>query len=166
MTLRFFENIGIEENNWLTVSIYGHGYYTKGKKTVLATANHRWRKSGTSKKINDQQIGKSNSSQSSPQIQDFSNSSTNVILLNSQGIANKKTELTYLISIEKPDVLCIQETMFSKQTNFNLKNYKGLLKEGHTNYWAHGGVAIFIHKTIPYQKLILKTFLQAITARF
>ena len=55
--------------------------------------------------------------------------------------------------------------MLSKQTNFNLKNDNGLLKEGDTNYGTHGGVAIFIHETIPYQKLILTTSLQAIADR-
>ena len=50
------------------------------------------------------------------------------------------------------------------QTNFNLKYYNRLFK-GHTNLWAHGGVAIFIHETIPYQKIILNTPQQAIAAR-
>ena len=70
-----------------------------------------------------------------------------------------------LIAKEKPDVICIEETMLSKQTNFNLKNYNELFKEGNANHQAHGGVAIFIHYTIPYQKLILNTPLQAIAAR-
>ena len=70
-----------------------------------------------------------------------------------------------IIAKEKPDVLCIQETMLSKQTNFNLKNYNGLIKEGHTNIRAHGGVGIFIYETIPYQKLTLNTPLQTIAAR-
>ena len=62
-----------------------------------------------------------------------------------------------VVAKEKPDVFCIQETMLSKQTNFNLKNYNGLLKEGHTKYRAHGEVAIFIHETIPDQKFIVNT---------
>ena len=65
-----------------------------------------------------------------------------------------------LISKEKTDVLCNQETMLSKQTNFNVKNYNGIFKEGHTNYRAHGGVATFI-----YEKLLLNIPLQAIAAR-
>ena len=69
----------------------------------------------------------------------------NILQWNSQGIiANKKAELMDLLSKEKPDVLYIQETMLSIQTNFNLKYYSGLLKERHTNYRAHGGVRIFI----------------------
>ena len=71
-----------------------------------------------------------------------------------------------LISREKLEVLCIQETRLSKKTNSNLKNYNGLFKEGHTNYRAHRGVAFFIHEIIPYQKLILNTPLQAGRARF
>ena len=41
-----------------------------------------------------------------------------------------------------------------------------MFKEGPTNYRAHKLVAIFIHDTILYQKLILNTPLQAIAARF
>ena len=70
-----------------------------------------------------------------------------------------------LIAKEKTDVLRIQETMRSKQKNFNLKNYNGLFEEGHTNHQAHEGVAIFMHYTIPYQKLILNTLLQTIAAK-
>ena len=55
--------------------------------------------------------------------------------------------------------------MLSKQAIFNLNNNNGLFKEGHTNYRAHGGVAIFIHETISYQKSIINTPLQAIAAR-
>ena len=55
--------------------------------------------------------------------------------------------------------------MLSKQTNFYLKYCNGFFKEGHTNYRAHEGVANFIHETIPHQKSILNTPLQAIAAR-
>ena len=55
--------------------------------------------------------------------------------------------------------------MLSKQKIFNLKYYNGLFKEGHENCRAHGGVSIFIHETIPYQKLGFNTILQAIAAR-
>ena len=55
--------------------------------------------------------------------------------------------------------------MISKQTNFNLKNYNGSFTEGHRNYQAHVRVAIFIHETITYHKLILNTPLQEIASR-
>ena len=67
--------------------------------------------------------------------------------------------------ISGPNILFVQETMLLELSNFNLKIYNGLFKRCHTNYRAHGGVAIFIHETDPYQKLILDTVLQAIPAR-
>ena len=70
-----------------------------------------------------------------------------------------------VIAEEESDVLCVQETMLAKQTSVNLRSYNGLFKEGHTTYRACGGVTIFIHATILYQKLILNTPLQAIAAR-
>ena len=76
-----------------------------------------------------------------------------------------KAELADLKAKEKPDFISTQETLLSKKTNFNLNNYNGLFKEGHTNYRAHGGVAIYIHETIPYQKSILNAPLQAIAVR-
>ena len=60
-----------------------------------------------------------------------------------------------LIAKEKPYVIYIKKTMLSKQINFNLKNYKGIFKEGHTNYRAYGGVGVFMHYTIPYQNSYL-----------
>ena len=58
----------------------------------------------------------------------------------------------------------MQETMLSNQTFFKLKYINGLFKKRNTNYWAHGGAAIFIHETIFYQNLTLNTPLQAIAA--
>ena len=37
-------------------------------------------------------------------------------------LQKNKAEIKDLVSKEKPDVLCIQETMLSKLTIFNLKN--------------------------------------------
>ena len=62
-----------------------------------------------------------------------------------------------LISKVKPEVLCIQETVLSKPSNFILMYYNGIFKEGHASYRAHGEVAIFIHETIPYQNVTLNT---------
>ena len=70
-----------------------------------------------------------------------------------------------LISEVKPDVLCIQENMLSKQTNFNLRYYNGFFKIGHTINLSHGGVTIFIHETISYQKITLNTPLQGTASR-
>ena len=74
-------------------------------------------------------------------------------------------ELMDLISEEKSGFLCFQEVMVSIQTNLNLKYCNGVFKEGNTNYRAHGGVVIFFHETISYQKLTLYTPLQVKEAK-
>ena len=129
----------------------------KEKQPNLPPANSRWRRSEKNNEINDPQMYNQSPINLPQQIQDLSSSSTNIIQCNSKGIANEKAELMELISKEKSDALCIQETMLLKQTNFNLKNYNGLFKEEHPNHRAHGGVAIFIRETIPYQNLLLST---------
>ena len=70
-----------------------------------------------------------------------------------------------LISKGKTDVLCIQETMLSNQTSFNLKFHKRLFKKVHTNYQAFLIVAKFIHETIIFQKLTLNPPMQAVSGR-
>ena len=62
-----------------------------------------------------------------------------------------KQELVGLIAKEKPAVLCIHETVLSKQISFNIKDYDGVFKEGHINRREHEGVAIFIHGKIPFK---------------
>lgn len=89
----------------------------------------------------------------------------NIVQWNIQGISNKKQELLDIISKIKPEILSIQETMLRKDTNFSLKHYNGIFKEGHTNRRAHGGVALFIHESIPYQDIKLNTPLQAVAVR-
>ena len=89
----------------------------------------------------------------------------NIVQWNIQGISNKKQELLDIISKIKPEILSIQETMLRKDTNFSLKHYNWIFKEGHTNRRAHGGVALFIHESIPYQDIKLNTPLQAVAVR-
>ena len=62
-----------------------------------------------------------------------------------------------IIGKEKPAALCFHETMLSKQTNFKIKNYNGLFKEGHINHRSHGGVAIFIHDNKPFKEITFNT---------
>ena len=55
--------------------------------------------------------------------------------------------------------------MLSKQTNFKIKNYSGLLEEGYINRRSHGGVAIFTHDNILFKETTINTPVQAIAAR-
>ena len=80
-------------------------------------------------------------------------------------MSQKKEELVDLTVKEKPAVIFIQESMLSKQTSFNIKNYTGLFKEGHITRHAHGVVAIFIHENIPFKEIAINTSQQAIADR-
>ena len=82
--------------------------------------------------------------------------SKNIINCDSQGFPNKKHELLEFLSIFKPGILCIQETILRKQSNFNIKHYKGLFSEGHVNYRARGGIGILILEANPHEKIALE----------
>ena len=53
----------------------------------------------------------------------------------------------------------------TKNSNFKLRHFIGIHKEGHLNHRAHGGVAIFIHETLPYKEIELNTPIQAVAAQ-
>ena len=83
-------------------------------------------------------------------------SSTNIIQRNNQRTSQKKQELVDIVDKENPAILCIQETMLTKQTNVSIKDYNGLSKEGHITRRPHGGVEIFIHSNIPFKEITIK----------
>ena len=95
-----------------------------------------------------------------PHIQDFSNSNTNIIQWNIQGNANKKADLVGLKSEEKHDVFCIQENDAVKADQFKFKVLQRTIQRR-----THGGVALFIHESIPHQKFTLNISLHAIPGR-
>ena len=88
-----------------------------------------------------------------------------ILQWNCQGISNKKAEVCDLIDKSKPEILCVQETMLSKDSTFRIKHYTMLHKEGHRQHRWHGGTAIFIHETIPFKEIPINTPLQAVAAQ-
>lgn len=89
---------------------------------------------------------------------------TTCIQWNCQGLRNKKDELSEIIQTNKPAIIALQETKFKNETIFNIPNYSCIRKEGHFNHTAHGGVALFIHESVPYVEITLTTDLQAVAA--
>ena len=92
------------------------------------------------------------------------NSSHTILQWNCQGLRAKKDELSQIINLHKPTVLALQETKLGKFTTFSLPHYSSIRREGHFNVTPHGGVALFIHESIPYQELNLNCELQAVAA--
>ena len=87
-----------------------------------------------------------------------------IIQWNAQSLSNKKDEILDLISRFKPYVIAVQETKM-RHMNFRIPCYNVIHKPGHFNRTQHGGVAIFIHTSVPFQELHIASNLQAIAAR-
>ena len=89
---------------------------------------------------------------------------TTLLQWNSQGLRNKKDELASLIQLHSPSVIGIQETKFHASTSFSLPHFSCIRRDGHFNVTSHGGVALFIHESIPFRPLHLACELQAVAA--
>ena len=86
-----------------------------------------------------------------------------IIQWNCQGIQRKKGELLQLIEDEHPLVIAVQETMITMENNFRLPHYNIVKKAGKFNRRPHGGVALFVHESVPsHNEIVLRTDLQAV----
>ena len=74
----------------------------------------------------------------------------NIIQRNCQGVRTKKNELLDLIHLYQPCIIALHETKLWTGNNLNLSGYNDIRKEGHYNRTPHGGVAIYVHQSIPY----------------
>jgi ribonuclease HI len=90
---------------------------------------------------------------------------TSIIQWNLQGLRNKKYEILELIDKHHPYVLALQETKLWKSNNFTIPNYNCIRRDGHLNRTPHGGVALLIHDTIPYNEIQINSPIQAIACR-
>lgn len=88
-----------------------------------------------------------------------------ILQWNCQGVRNKKEEILHLIQQYKPLILALQETKLHETAKFTIPVYTGYRKEGHYNRQSHGGVAIYIHETIPHRQVELTTTIQAVAVR-
>ena len=65
----------------------------------------------------------------------------------------------------KPCVIPVQETLQSSNFLSKFGGYCSLSKEGHFNRRYQGGVAMYIHSSLPYEELSINTSLQVVAAR-
>ena len=93
--------------------------------------------------------------------------SSDFVLLqwNCQGLRGKKDEILQYISDLRVDILVLQETRLENSREFNLQGYNSERCEGHFNRASHGGVATFIHSSLPYERVNLNSPLQAVAVR-
>ena len=88
-----------------------------------------------------------------------------IIQWNAQGIRRKKNEVSEMINFYSANIIAIQETKFWNNSNFSLPQYNTVRKDGHYNKGAHGGVAVFIHNSIPFSEIGLNTHVQSVAVR-
>lgn len=85
-----------------------------------------------------------------------------ILQWNCQGYRSKREEILKLIHSLNPLIVALQETMTGDYQKMALPNYNCERKSGHFNRRNHGGVALFVHETIPYRAIHLNTELQAV----
>ena len=87
-----------------------------------------------------------------------------IIQWNAQGITNKKNELAEMIRLHNANISTIQETKLWNYSKFSFPHFTALRKDGNYNKGPHGGVALYINSSIPFQPIELNTPLQAVAA--
>lgn len=90
---------------------------------------------------------------------------SNFIQWNCQGIRNKKDELLEIIQVHTPSIIAIQESKLWNNSEFRIPNYVLHRQDGHYNRTPHGGVALCIHHSFPYQVIPLQSNFQAVAIR-
>ena len=88
-----------------------------------------------------------------------------ILQWNCQGIRNKKDELLYYVETFGIDIIALQETMQNLNYYTNLQGYNLEHCDGHFNRTAHGGVGLYIHQDLPYERVELNTTIQAVAIR-
>jgi len=83
-----------------------------------------------------------------------------------RGLQTNREELSLLLSQYDPTAVCIQETLLHSNKTASFKNYSYYgIPAVENNGSLHGGVAILVKNTTPYQQLHINTGLQAIALR-
>ena len=89
----------------------------------------------------------------------------NIIQWNLRGMGSAKEEVMQLIEAHKPSVLALQETFYGNDFMSKINNYNGVCKQGHYNRRFQGGVALYIHSSLPYTSIDIQTELQIVAVR-
>ena len=84
---------------------------------------------------------------------------------NVQGLTTSKQDLVKVIHELEPIIIAVQETLQSEEYLSKLAEYSSISKTGHFNQRYHGGVALYIHNTLPYERLEINSSLQVVAAR-
>ena len=88
-----------------------------------------------------------------------------ILQWNLQGMSSSKEDILKLVHDNTPSILAFQETFYGNNFMAKIPNFHGLCKQGHFNQRYHGGVALYIHSSCPYQAITIQSPLQVVAAR-
>lgn len=88
-----------------------------------------------------------------------------ILQWNLNGFYTRKERLEILIKDTKPDIICLQETNFTKDHAGHIKNYHSHHKNRLTAGKASGGVAIYVHNNVTHHTIPLITDMEAAAVR-
>ena len=85
---------------------------------------------------------------------------------NAQGVSTSKEDLLKMIEKCEPDIIAIQETFLANDFTVKFKGYNSYCKHCNFNRRYHGGVATYVHESIPTERLIIETQYQVVAMRW
>ena len=87
-----------------------------------------------------------------------------ILQWNAQGVSTSKKDLLKTIEKHEPGIIEIQETFLANFT-VKVKRYSSYCKQGNVNRRYHGGVATYVHESIPTERLIIELHFQVVAMR-
>ena len=76
-----------------------------------------------------------------------------------------KQEVVNLIQTYKPCAVAIKESKLWGNAAVKIAGYNSHNKQGHFNVTSHGGVAIFVHQSIPTEEVAFNTEYKAVAVK-
>ena len=84
---------------------------------------------------------------------------------NVQGLRTSKEDILYLIDTYNPLILALQETQCNDNYMISFSGYHCISKQGHWNRRQHGGVALYIDNSCPFEQIQVPGDQQIVAAR-
>ena len=82
-----------------------------------------------------------------------------------QGVSTSKKDLRKMIEKHEPGIISIQETFLADDFTVKIKGNNSYYKQGNFNRRYHGGVATYVHESIPTERLIIASQYQVVAMR-
>ena len=89
----------------------------------------------------------------------------NILQWNAQRITTLKEDLLKIISEQQPNVVAIRETILGGDVAVNISGYNSNSKQGNFNRRYHGGVATYVHESLPVEHIDIVSKYQVVVVK-